>query len=525
MKGFWIAPLLVLVTAITASAAVQQKPNIIFILADDLGWDDVSFHGSSQIPTPNLDGLANSGVILNNYYVQPICTPTRSAIMTGRYPIHTGMQHSVILASTPYGLGLNETLLPQYLKNLGYATHAVGKWHLGFFKTDYTPTKRGFDSFFGYWCGKEDYWDHSNNEEREWGLDFRNNTEPVWTAWGEYSTELFTDVAVDIIQKHNISQPLFLYLPYQAVHSANYIQPLQAPPYEIKKFSSIHDENRRIFAAMVSSLDKGVGKVLDALKTTGLYNNSLIVFSTDNGGPAAGFDMNSACNFPLRGVKATLWEGGIRGAGFVHSPLLSTKGRVSMDLMHVTDWLPTLYSAAGGDIHDLNKIDGFDMWQTLVSESTDSPRVEILHNIDPVSGAAAYRFGKWKLIENMSLAWSGWYSPPGLDDNLNRASEVSATLKNAAVTCGVRPKITPQCTRRDGPCLFNIEEDPCEYVNQAKNEKAVLASMLHWLEQYKETMVSPRNQPVDPKANPDKFGGVWSPWMDEENAENHASLS
>lgn len=124
-----------------------------------------------------------------------------------------------------------------------------------------------------------------------------------------------------------------------------------------------------------------------------------------------------------------------------------------------------------------------------------------------------------------ALAWSGWYSPPGLDDNVNRASEVSATLKNAAVTCGVRPKITPQCTRRDGPCLFNIEEDPCEYVNQAKNESAVLASMLHWLEQYKETMVSPRNQPVDPRANPDNFGGVWSPWMDEQNAENHASLS
>ncbi|XP_068717714.1 arylsulfatase B-like isoform X2 [Montipora capricornis] len=518
MNALWIVSILVLLTAAAANVTGRQnsKPNIIFILADDLGWDDVSFHGSNQIPTPNLDGLANSGVILNNYYVQHICTPTRSAIMTGRYPIHTGMQHSVILAAEPYGLSLNETLLPEYLKGLGYATHAVGKWHLGFFQTEYTPTKRGFDSFFGYWCGKEDYWDHSNNEENEWGLDLHNDTEPVWTAWGEYSSELFTDVAVDVIQKHDPSQPLFLYLPYQAVHSANYIQPLQAPPEEIAKFSSIQDENRRIFAAMVSSLDQGVGKVIDALKSRGLYDNSVIVFSTDNGGPAAGFDMNWACNFPLRGVKRTLWEGGVRGAGFIHSPLLSSKGRVSMDLMHVTDWLPTLYSVAGGDIHQLTNIDGFDMWKTL-SEPTDSPRVEILHNIDPESGAAAYRFRNWKLVLNMRSQWNGWYAPPGSDDT-SRLFRGTAALKNAVVTCGKPPSSPPECTKEAGPCLFNIEEDPCEYVNQAKAEPEVLASMLHWLEQYNNTMVPPRNKPIDPRSNPDNFGGVWSPWINDTNS-------
>lgn len=503
-------PVLALLST-TAAAKQSSKPNIIFILADDLGWDDVSFHGSKQIPTPNLDGLANSGIILNNYYVQHICTPTRSAIMTGRYPIHTGMQHSVILAAQPYGLGLNETILPQYLKRLGYATHAVGKWHLGFFKTEYTPTKRGFDSFFGYWCGKEDYWDHSNREKDGWGLDLHNDTEPVWTEWGQYSSELFTEKAVEVIQKHDPSKPLFLYLPYQAVHSANYIQPLQAPPDEIKKFSNIADENRRIFAAMVSSLDQGVGKVLDALKASGLYNNSVIVFSTDNGGPAAGFDMNTACNYPLRGVKATLWEGGVRGAGFIHSPLLSAKGRVSMQLMHATDWLPTLYSVAGGDIHDLRTVDGYDMWNTL-SNATDSPRLEILHNIDPLSGAAAYRFRNWKLLVNISTAWSGWYAPPGLEST-NHSSR-DAALKNAVVTCGKPPSSPPECTRNAGPCLFNVQDDPCEYVNQAKNQPDVVNNMLQWLEEYRKTMVPPRNKPFDPKANPNNFGGVWSPWMD-----------
>ncbi|KAJ7390443.1 hypothetical protein OS493_025143 [Desmophyllum pertusum] len=470
----------------SASTAIQQnsKPNIIFILADDLGWDDVSFHGSKQIPTPNLDGLANSGIILNNYYVQSICTPTRSALMTGRYPIHTGLQHDVILASQPYGLGLDETLMPQYLKQLGYATHAVGKWHLGFFKTEYTPTKRGFDSFFGYWCGKKDYWDHSNNEKVGWALDLHDNTKPVWTEW-----------AITVL----------------TFHSGNYIQPLQAPPDLIKKFSNIKDENRRIFAATLSSLDQGVGKVLDALKARGLYNNSVIVFSTDNGGPAAGFDMNMACNYPLRGVKATLWEGGVRGAGFIHSPLLPSKARVSMDLMHVTDWLPTFYSLAGGDVHNLTKVDGFDMWDML-STATDSPRVEILHNIDPVTGEAALRFRSWKLLVNISTAWSGWYAPPGFESSNH--STRGAALKNAVVTCGKPPSSPPECTRELGPCLFNVEDDPCEYVNQAKSQPDIVSSMLQWLEEYRKTMVPPRNTPSDPRANPRNFGGVWTPWMD-----------
>ncbi|GBO02704.1 Arylsulfatase B, partial [Araneus ventricosus] len=141
-------------------AAKVQKPHIVFMIVDDLGWNDVSFHGSKQIPTPNIDAIARDGIILNNYYVAPTCSPSRGSLMTGKYPLRLGFQHEVIVANSPWGLPLEEKILPQYMKSLNYVTRGVGKWHLGFFKEDYLPMKRGFDSFFGYWNGVEDYFTH-----------------------------------------------------------------------------------------------------------------------------------------------------------------------------------------------------------------------------------------------------------------------------------------------------------------------------------------------------------------------------
>ncbi|XP_015768600.1 PREDICTED: arylsulfatase J-like [Acropora digitifera] len=500
-----------------------SQPNIIFIVADDLGWDDVSFHGSNQIPTPNIDQLANSGVILNNYYVSPICSPSRSAIMTGKYPIHTGMQHSVLMAGQPFGLGLQEKLLPQYLKELSYATHGVGKWHLGFYKYDYTPTKRGFDSFFGYWLGAGDYWDHSEQEPDGWGLDLRNNTEPVYNQWGNYRTNLFTDQALDVINSHNTSQPLFLYLAHEAVHSALEHDPLQAPENLIHKFKdTIQDEKRRIFAAMDTALDQSVGKVLAALKAKGMYENSIIVFTTDNGGPANGVSRNTACNYPLRGTKYTLWEGGLRGTAFVHSPLLKSKGRVSMDLMHLSDWVPTLYGCGGGNVSDLIGLDGVDMWPTL-SQGLASPRKELVHNIDPVGWAAALRYQNWKLVVNASYGpdRDGWYPPPGFQQNPSRrlnfsnSAALNPSLKSAIVTCPPPPAKPAECGHKDGPCLFNIDKDPCEHTNVANQEKDVLEMMLRLLEKYKKTMVPIRNKPYDHQANPKFHNGLWTAWCDE----------
>uniref|UniRef100_A0ABM0N0W6 Arylsulfatase B-like n=1 Tax=Saccoglossus kowalevskii TaxID=10224 RepID=A0ABM0N0W6_SACKO len=418
--------------------ATSSQPHIIVIIADDLGWDDVSFHGSDQIPTPNIDELAYSGVLLHNYYVQPICTPTRAALMTGRHPIHLGLQDGVIVASHPYGLPLNETIMPQYLKPLGYDTHIVGKWHLGFFAWQYTPLYRGFDTHFGYYNGEEGYYDHTAEEPKYIGLDFRNNTELFKSAYGEYSTELFTSYAEKIIHNHNKNKPLFLYLAHQAVHSGNSYSPLEAPYKYTSRFPYIQDERRRTFAGMVSALDDSVGNITRALKHSGLYENCIILFSTDNGGPAAGFDANYASNWPLRGIKHTLWEGGVRGDGFIHSPLLEKPGRISTDMIHVCDWLPTIYHIAGGNVSSLpTNLDGFNVWDTL-SRGTPSPRTEILHNIDPHKNhnAAALRVGEFKIILGTEEhgEWDGWYEPEEYTKE-NKKNDPRA----AVVYCGEKP--------------------------------------------------------------------------------------
>ncbi|UYV75967.1 hypothetical protein LAZ67_13001952 [Cordylochernes scorpioides] len=339
--------LLLLALLLPGAILADPRPNIIFFLADDLGWNDVSFHGSPQIETPNIDKLADLGITLNNYYVQPICTPSRGALMSGQYPIHTGLQHDVIAHGQPWGLPLQISILPQHLKDLGYATHAVGKWHLGFFHPDYTPTKRGFDSHYGYWCGAEDYVTHVAREPEGEGMDFRSGMDPVKTELGNYSTEIFTREAVRVVQDHNTSEPLFLYVAYQSVHSSQGSAPLQAPPKYVDRFPHIQDPKRRMFAGMVAAMDDSIGAILEALHSRGLLDNAVVAFSTDNGGPAGGFNLNQASNWPLRGVKYSLWEGGTRGSALVWSPLLSNQGRKSHQLMHVTDWLPTLYSAAG----------------------------------------------------------------------------------------------------------------------------------------------------------------------------------
>lgn len=534
--------LFVILSGLLPAVLTSTRPHIVVIVADDLGWNDVSFHGSTQISTPNLDDLAYKGVLLKNYYVSPICTPTRGALMSGRHPIHTGLQSGVIVGSQPYGLPLNFTIMPEWLKKLGYRTHMVGKWHLGFFRKEYTPLYRGFETHYGYYLGCGDYFDHTSEAIPEYfGYDFWRNQSVDYSAIGQYSTEIFAQEAIKIIMNHNKEEPLFLYLPFQAVHSGNLPdgKPLQAPGKYINRFPHIQNINRKTYAGMVSALDDAVGTVVSTLKAQGLYDNSVILFTTDNGGPANGFDGNAANNFPLRGVKATLWEGGVRGTGFLHSPLLKERGYTAEQMIHVCDWLPTLYRAAGGDPTEMKGLDGYDLWDMLTHNGKNI-RTGMLHNIDPSGGwKGAVREGDYKLLYGkISKAWDGWYYPWQVDrdteqlhytnrDSLNyndvnnynmqmrknyvNEFSVASPLK---IECGIIPQnASTNCEPEKKPCLYHIPSDPCEFHNIADKNPDIVKQLMDILSTYNSTMVPPLNKPQDPAGNPRNHNGAWVPWL------------
>ncbi|KAM3874171.1 arylsulfatase B-like [Diretmus argenteus] len=493
--------------------AVNQPPHVVFILADDYGWHDVGYH-RSEISTPNLDKLSAAGVRLENYYVQPLCSPSRSQLMTGRYQIHTGMQHQIIWPCQPYCVPLREKLLPQLMKEAGYATHMVGKWHLGMYKKDCLPTRRGFDTYFGYLTGSEDYYNHTHcapvpplNLTR-CALDLRDGEEVATGYRGAYSTELFTDRATSIIAKQEPSKPLFLYVALQAVHA-----PLQVPESYVAPYSFIQDPDRRLYAGMVSAMDEAVGNITLALQQRGLWENTVLVFSTDNGGQT----LYGGSNWPLRGRKWSLWEGGIRGVGFVASPLLKQPGTVSRGLIHISDWLPTLVGLAGGRINHTQPLDGFNVWNTI-SKGFASPRVELLHNIDPLyvditscpgrdrgltlaeavsgsSGAnsgfnvsihAAIRSSNWKLLTGYP-GCDIWFPRPGGNGSTSKADPLKPVM------------------------LFDIEKDPEERNEVSEQFPAVVDLLLRRLHQHQRSALPVTFPDDDPRCDPGP-AGAWGPW-------------
>lgn len=362
-------------------SAENTPPHIVLIMADDMGWGDAGFNGGT-IPTPHLDKLAAGGVRLDSFYVQPVCTPTRGTLMTGRYPMRLGLQSGVVRPWATHGLPLDERTLPDALRKAGYATAIFGKWHLGHSKPDYLPTRRGFDQQLGHYNGAINYFTHERDGGHDW---HKNDTAHYETG---YATDLTAAAAIECIAKHDPAKPLFLYLPFSAPHT-----PLQAPEPWIEKFSHIKNKDHRIYAAMMASMDDAIGKILASLGENGFdRENTLVFFCSDNG--ALDF---LGSNGPFRGQKAQLYEGGIRSPAVISWPGKLKPGTTVKEPLHIADLYPTLLKLAGADMEQEKKLDGRDAWPTIAL-GKPSPHEVILHNVTAWSGAL--RMGKWKLLQN-----------------------------------------------------------------------------------------------------------------------------
>lgn len=378
--------------ALTAQAA--RQPNIVHIVADDLGWRDVGFNGSTDIRTPHLDTLAKGGARLTQFYCHNICSPTRAALMTGRYPFRYGLQTIAIPGPASYGLDTSEWLLPQTLADAGYTTAIIGKWHLGHADRKYWPRQRGFDYQYGPMIGELDYFTHSDAGVLDW---FRNN-EPVKEEG--YTTQLLGADAVKYIHRQSADKPFYLYLTFNAPHT-----PYQAPQDYIDRYQDIEDPTRRTYAAMVACLDDEIGKVVAALDQKGLRDNTLILFHSDNGGTRSAMFAGQMAdvsriklpcdNGPYREGKGTLFEGGNLVVACANWPGRIKPGSTVNGLMHAVDIHPTFAALAGASTAKCKPLDGMDVSGTLI-DGKPSVRKEFIYNIEPFRGAV--REGDWKLI-------------------------------------------------------------------------------------------------------------------------------
>lgn len=521
-----------------AAALYETAPHIVVFVADDLGWNDIGFHGSNQIPTPNIDALGYNGIILNRHYVLPSSTPSRTAFYTGLYPLRIGMQGDGIRGGEPRGLPLHIKILPEYLRGLGYTTKLIGKWHMGYHTPQHTPLHRGFDSFLGFYNSHITYYGYRYSNQNMTGFDMHRGDDPAHGINREYATDLFTDEAIRIIENHELPRPLYLQISHLAVHA-----PLEQPvdEYHDKEFSQIREPNRRKYARMVSRLDESVGRIFHALGDKGMLRDSLILFLTDNGAASIGRFRNWGSNYPLRGTKYTLYEGGVRGVAALWSPRLQKAARVSNQLMHISDWLPTLYSAAGGDLKDLGEIDGIDQWRVL-SEGYGRTREKLLLNIDELSKTEGAIYSRFKLLRGSvdNGYYDGYYGdsgrvieiPPYTDTVLKSSVSQSITYhlggpvtqpstmmqlrRDATVQC--RPNMTyfsrhvfTTCNVTE--CLFDIVNDPCETKNIAESYPRIARDLDLYLESYGRILVRQVKLPLDWLADPRRRNDTWEPWM------------
>ena len=491
---------------IAASISAADKPHILFLLVDDWGWANVGYHrevATREVQTPNFDNLVKNGLELDQNYVFHFCSPSRSSLMTGRLPIHVNVGNTDNLYNPDdpiagySGIPPKMTGIAEKLKTAGYEAHMVGKWHAGSVTLDQIPTGKGFDTYFGYLQGMNDYY-------REWFkacnktpvVDLWDNNQPAWGLNGtDYEEAMFTERVLQVVKHHDPTKPLFLYYAPHIVHS-----PLEVPENYAKMFSFIDDHDRQYYHAMTKYLDDFVGELVSALKDKGLWDNLhvLFVISSDNGGPV--YPGGGANNYPLKGGKTSDWQGGIRVNGFISGGYLPEKmrGQKTDGYIHISDWYATFCNLAGVDPTDeraaeakLPPIDSLSMWPMISGQNMTSPRVDI-----PATYSTLIS-GDYKILQG-DVKQAGWTGP----------QYPNMTNPHGGID------VVEQCG--DGGCLYNIKEDPEERVNLATKVPDVLKEMQQKLAKYQATYFNPnrgKQPPLACETAMNKYKGFWGPFI------------
>jgi len=453
-----------------------SRPNIVFILADDMGYGDFSAFNGGLSRTPTLDALMGESICLTQQFTaSPVCNPSRAALMTGRYPHRTGSVDTLEW----YGLerlALRETTLADVLRAAGYRTGLVGKWHLGAFDERYHPCRRGFDEAVCFCGGMHDYW--------QWRIEY--NTDRVRRGDGTYLTDVWTDEAASFIARQNADRPFFLHVTYNAPHD-----PFQAPEDEIRPFAETGKFTANVSAvyAMLHRMDAGIARILQTLRDRGFERNTIVMFTSDNGPLLSGDLSRFNCNF--NGMKGTVYEGGIRVPMILRWPDGCGAGRRMDDMVHFCDWFPTLLAAAGVRVPKGLKLDGINVLPVLRGEQgkVQTRRFWQWNRFTPVATCnAAMRDGDWKLVRPCIPEAMGITRQ---DREWLRVSmyEPEQFIENGILVDSFPPR---ELSNPPPPELYNIADDPDEREDLAAAEPERVARMLRELETWFEEVEAER---------------------------------
>jgi arylsulfatase A-like enzyme len=431
---------------IQAAAIDAPRPNIIYILADDMGWSDTGFVGS-PISTPNLDDLRNQGIYLNRNYAQPQCTPSRVAFLSGHYPYRYGMHEHIVVPWSRNGLPGEVKTIAEKLKEANYYTSIIGKWHVGMRRQSFLPNHQGFDHSFVCIGGAISYWNYTEydfsdimrNGDKFYAASMHDNE----ASGNTYVTDLFKQEAIDVINAHDTQQPLFMYLSFTAPH-----HPLHAPASILANYDSADVEaywadpgaernrtasKRVAYMAMVDAMDRAIGEIKSTLAQKGMLDNTLIIFSSDNGG------IPEADNRPLRSVKGDSFEGGVRVPGVAFWPGKIDAGSTSSEIVYIADWYATFAKLAGLDTA-AEQLDGIDAWDALRGKTGQRQSLPMIS-----SGRHAYITPSWSLVGGgtdyqllLANAFSN-FSLFNLDSDISQSSVVSNPTQSDSMKLALEP--------------------------------------------------------------------------------------